>query len=90
MKVDNVALPVLEQLFFGPSSLLTEASFNVQHLEHLNILEFSDMPREFVLSMQPGGQNYWKVQHVPSVRFWGELYDIYKLGELDLIKRLQG
>ena len=37
----------------------------------LEILEFYEMPTEFVLSLQPDeGPDFGKVKHIPSVTFW--------------------
>jgi len=45
--------------------------------------------------MQPnGGEDYWKVKKVSTIRLMyrikGERYQTYKLGDLDLLERLQG
>ena len=60
----------------------------------LEILEFYEMPTEFVLSLQPDeGPDFGKVKHIPSVTFWyrthGEYFKGYKLGDSELLKRPQ-
>jgi disease resistance protein RPM1 len=87
-------LPVLEQLEFGPCPRMNEVFYGIEHLESLKILEFYEMHGEFVLRMQPdGGEDYWKVKKVTTIRFGysikGERYQIYKLGDSDLLERLQ-
>ncbi|XP_059436274.1 disease resistance protein Pik-2-like [Corylus avellana] len=50
------------------------------------ILELQNLP--------DGGEDYWKVKKVTTIRLRyrikGEQYQIYKLGDLDLLERLQG
>lgn len=93
VKIDGGALPLLEELFIGPSPLLKEVPSRIQLLRNLKVLKLFNMPREFVLAMQPvEGRDYWKINHIPSVHFWyrieGESYKSYKLGELDLLELL--
>ena len=52
------------------------------------------MPTKFVLSLQPDeGPDFGKVKHIPSVTFWyrthGEYFKGYKLGDSELLERLQ-
>lgn len=95
LKIDRGALPLLEKLGIGPSPLLKEVPSNVQYLENLKLLKIYQMPRKFVLDMQPGpgSRDYWKVKHIQSVHFCyrveGDVYDIYKLGDPDLLELLQ-
>ncbi|XP_024027725.1 disease resistance protein RPM1 [Morus notabilis] len=94
LEIDEGALPLLEELRIGPSPLLKEVPFGIQHLRNLKVLANYSMPSEFVLSMQPdGGSDYRKVEHVPSVLFWYRVqersYISYKLGEPALLEHLQ-
>lgn len=94
VKIDNGALPLLEKFEFGPSPLMKEMSFDFQYLPSLKALEIFNLPREFVLSLQPdGGPHYWKIQHIPSVKFFYKRsvwkFDVYKLGSSDLLQRLR-
>lgn len=58
VKTDKRALPLLEVLMIGPSPLLEDAFFEIQHLKNLKSFHILDMPREFVLGMHPnGGRN---------------------------------
>ncbi|XP_015866008.2 disease resistance protein RPM1-like [Ziziphus jujuba] len=93
VRIDGGELPLVEELFIGPSPLLEEVPSHIQLLRNLKLLKFCNMPREFVLAMQPvEGRDYWKIKHVPSVHFWyrieGEGYKSYKLGESDLLELL--
>ncbi|XP_024018572.1 putative disease resistance RPP13-like protein 3 [Morus notabilis] len=95
VKIDNGALPLLEKLEFGSFPLMMEpTSFDIQQLTSLKSIEILDMPREFVLGLQPdGGPYYWKIQHAPSVKFCYKNRagkpDVYKLGCSALLQRLQ-
>jgi disease resistance protein RPM1 len=95
VKIERGSLPSLEQLEIGPCPQMKEVPFGIQHLESLKIIDFYEMQREFVLRMQPdGGEDYCKVKKVTTIhlkyRIKGERYQIYKLGDLDLLERLQG
>jgi disease resistance protein RPM1 len=95
VEIDRGSLPGLEQLEIGPCPQMKEVPSGIQHLESLKILDFYEMHREFVLRMQPdGGEDYWKVKKVTTIRLRyrikGERYQIYKLGDSDLLERLQG
>lgn len=95
LKIDKGALPVLENLFLGPHPLMKEVLSDIKHLEKLEFLKAYDMPKEFVLGLQPdGGRDYWKVEHVACVIFCynvvARTYESYKLGDSELLQRLQG
>ncbi|KAE7996420.1 hypothetical protein FH972_001147 [Carpinus fangiana] len=95
VKIDRGSLLGLEQLEIGPCPHMKEVPVGIQHLESLKILDFYEMDREFVLRMQPDrGEDYWKVKKVTTIRLRyrikGERYQIYKLGESNLLERLQG
>ena len=92
--IDEGALPLLETLQIGQSPQLKEVPSGIHHLKSLKNLEFDEMPTEFVLNLQPNeGRDFWKVEHVSSVRIWyriqGENYKIYKLGDEELLELLR-
>ena len=92
--IDEGALPLLEKLVIGECPQLKEVPSGIHHLKSLQILEFDEMPTEFVLSLQPDeGPDFGKVKHIPSVTFWyrtqGENYVGYDLGDSELLERLQ-
>ncbi|KAE7996563.1 hypothetical protein FH972_001275 [Carpinus fangiana] len=95
MEIDKGSLPGLEQLEIGPCPQMKEVPSGIQDLESLKIIDFYEMQREFVLRMQPdGGDDYWKVKKVTTIRLRyrikGERYQIYKLGDSNLLECLQG
>ncbi|KAM3743901.1 hypothetical protein ACB098_06G011000 [Castanea mollissima] len=94
MIIDEGALPFLEFLGIGDCPQLKEVPSAIHHLKSLKKLYFTEMPTEFVLSLQPDeGPDFGKVKHIPSVNFWyrtsGEHYKWYKLGDSELLKRLR-
>ncbi|XP_024027132.1 disease resistance protein RPM1 [Morus notabilis] len=90
VRIDVGALPLLEEFHFGRCALMKEMPSDIQHLSNLKSFSIHDMPREFVVRLQPdGGIDYWKIQHVPSVTFHYYNRGYYKLGSSDLIQHLQ-
>ncbi|KAE7996564.1 hypothetical protein FH972_001276 [Carpinus fangiana] len=95
VEIDRGSLPSLEQLEIGPCPQMKKVPAGIQHLKSLKILDFYEMDKEFVLRMQPDeGEDYWKVKKVTTIhlryRIIGERYQIYKLGDSNLLERLQG
>ncbi|XP_059440343.1 disease resistance protein RPM1-like [Corylus avellana] len=95
VEIDKGSLSSLEQLEIWPCPQMKEVPSGIQYLESLKLIDFYEMQREFVLRMQPdGGEDYWKVKKVTTIRLRyrikGEQYQIYKLGDSDLLERLQG
>ena len=69
--IDEGALPFLEFLEIRECPQLKEVPSGIHHLKSLKELEFTEMPTEFVLSLQPDeGPDFGKVKHIPSVIFW--------------------
>nr|POE88643.1 putative disease resistance rpp8-like protein 4 [Quercus suber] len=92
--IDEGALPLLGKLRIGECPQLNEVPSGIHHLKSLKKLSFEEMPTEFVLSLQPDeGPDFGKVKHIPFVIFWyrthGNYYESYKLGDSELLKRLQ-
>ncbi|PON65807.1 LRR domain containing protein [Trema orientale] len=95
VKIDRGALPLLELFQVEACLLMQEIPSNIEHLPSLKSLQIKDMPKEFVAGLQPnGGLHYSKIKHVPSVSIqykhggWTTFLS-YKLGEPDLLQRLQ-
>jgi disease resistance protein RPM1 len=51
VEIDRGSLPVLEQLEIGPCPQMKEVPSGIQHLKSLKILNFYEIPGEFVLHM---------------------------------------
>nr|XP_023903386.1 disease resistance protein RPM1-like [Quercus suber] len=64
--IDEDALPFLENFEIGDCPQLKEVPSGIHHLKSLKKLSFTEMPIEFVLSLQPDeGPDFWKVKHIP-------------------------
>ena len=92
--IDEGSLPFLERLVIGPCPLLKEVPSSIHHLKSLKLLQFLEMPREFVLSLQPDeGPDFGKVKHIPTVEFMyktkGQHHKVYRIGDPELSERLQ-
>uniref|UniRef100_A0A2N9I5P1 NB-ARC domain-containing protein n=1 Tax=Fagus sylvatica TaxID=28930 RepID=A0A2N9I5P1_FAGSY len=92
--IDKGSLPLLEKLQVGSRTLLKEVPSGIHHLKSLKQLDFRDMPREFVLSLQPDkGPNFWKVKHIPFVHFGyrikGEKYKWLQMPNVSRIFKCQ-
>ncbi|EEF30138.1 Disease resistance protein RPM1, putative [Ricinus communis] len=91
--IDEGGLPVIEELSIGPCPKLKELPSGIHYLRNLKRLEFYDIQREFAIGMQPlGGHEYCKVQNIPLILFYykfkGYTFNQYKLGNINLLKRL--
>ncbi|CBI37305.3 unnamed protein product, partial [Vitis vinifera] len=87
VKIENGALPQVEELEIGPSPQLEEVPHGIYYLRKLKTLAFRDMQEEFELSMIPyRGRNYDIVEHIPNVFFYqrlsGQHYAVQSLRQL--------
>ncbi|XP_034690377.1 disease resistance protein RPM1-like [Vitis riparia] len=87
VKIENGALPQVEELEIGPSPQLEEVPHGIYYLRKLRTLAFRDMQEEFELSMLPyRGRNYDIVEHIPNVFFYqrlsGQHYAVQSLRQL--------
>ena len=90
--IDKGALPRLVTLRIGPCPQLKEVPSDIHLMKSLQHLEFIEMSREFMLSVQPNkGPDFGKVKHIPSVEFWnwvqGEIFHVHDIGDIDLLER---
>ncbi|KDP40944.1 hypothetical protein JCGZ_24943 [Jatropha curcas] len=65
--IEKEAMPSLEKLIFQSCHSLLTVPLGIQHLIHLNVLQFINMPIELIMEMDHGDN--WKVEHVPEVHF---------------------
>ncbi|CAL5416978.1 unnamed protein product [Camellia sinensis] len=70
VKIEEGALPLLENLTIEPSPHLKEVPSGIHHLRNLKTLQFVSMPEELIDRMEPKpnqGKDYWIVEHIPYV-----------------------
>ncbi|BFG14148.1 hypothetical protein CerSpe_004240 [Prunus speciosa] len=73
-RVEEGAMPSLCRLRIGFCSGLTTLPDGLRYLTNLRKLSIFGMPREFHNRIQEDGEDFSKIQHVPSLVI-GELYD---------------
>ncbi|XP_059311532.1 disease resistance protein RPM1-like [Lycium ferocissimum] len=63
------AIPNLEKLVIQRCALLESVPTGIECLLNLKVLEFFDMPDEFIMTLRPEklGADSWKVSHIPEV-----------------------
>ncbi|KAL2511620.1 Disease resistance protein RPM1 [Abeliophyllum distichum] len=84
--VEEDAMPHLEKLVIQRCNLLQRIPRGIEHLIELKVVEFFDMPDEFISTMDPHrlGEDYCKVAHIPEVyyTFWRNGgWEIYPLDQ---------
>ncbi|PRQ19016.1 putative P-loop containing nucleoside triphosphate hydrolase, leucine-rich repeat domain, L [Rosa chinensis] len=81
--IEEGAMPCLEKLIIQRCKCLKKVPSGIEHLTNLKLLEFFDMPDELIMPLHPdGGEDHWKVAHVPAVyySYWrGGGWDVYSL-----------
>ncbi|XP_004300174.1 PREDICTED: disease resistance protein RPM1-like [Fragaria vesca subsp. vesca] len=81
--IEEGAMPQLEKLIIQRCESLKKVPHGIEHLNSLKLLEFFDMPDEFITALNPDdGGDHWKVAHVPAVyySYWrGGGWDVYSL-----------
>ncbi|KAG8391287.1 hypothetical protein BUALT_Bualt01G0172300 [Buddleja alternifolia] len=67
--IEEGATPLLEKLIIQRCGLLERVPVGIERLANMKVLEFFDMPDEFIspLSPEKSGVEYWKVEHIPKV-----------------------
>ncbi|KAK4379653.1 hypothetical protein RND71_001515 [Anisodus tanguticus] len=65
------AVPHLEKLVIQRCPLLESVPTGIECLLNLKVLEFFDMPDEFIMTLRPEklGADSWKVSHIPEVYY---------------------
>ncbi|WJX36564.1 hypothetical protein P8452_24428 [Trifolium repens] len=64
--IDKGTLPSLEYLTMDRIPQLKEVPSGIKHLDNLKVINFTEMPAEFVESIVPdNGKDYWIIKHVP-------------------------
>ncbi|KAJ6943090.1 hypothetical protein NC652_008784 [Populus alba x Populus x berolinensis] len=67
--VQQGAMPCLEKLIVQSCKEMKRVPSGIEHLTTLKVLEFFNMPKELIMTLQPSEENgdYLKVAHVPDV-----------------------
>ncbi|KAJ6347736.1 hypothetical protein OIU76_004259 [Salix suchowensis] len=67
--VEQGAMPCLEKLIVQSCKELKRLPTGIEHLATLKVLEFFNMPKELIMTLQPNEEqgDYLKVAHVPDV-----------------------
>ncbi|KAI4314537.1 hypothetical protein L6164_027435 [Bauhinia variegata] len=88
MVVEEGAMPGLKKLIIQRCKSLKQVPSGIEFLTKLKAIEFFDMPDELIDALCPnGGEDYWRVAHVPSVysMYWRsggwDVYSLETLGE---------
>ncbi|CAA2953408.1 disease resistance RPM1-like [Olea europaea subsp. europaea] len=84
--IEEGAMPHLKKLIIQRCNLLEGVPEGIEHLSELKVLEFFDMPDEFVVPISPEklGEDYWKIAHIPEVHhtYWRNgCWEVYPLDE---------
>ncbi|KAL6180958.1 hypothetical protein ACLB2K_047616 [Fragaria x ananassa] len=78
--IDEGAMPCLEKLIIQRCESLKKVPHGIEHLNSLKLLEFFDMPDEFITALNPDcGEDHWRIAHVPAV-----YYSYWKVGGWDV------
>ncbi|KAL2514228.1 disease resistance protein RPM1-like [Forsythia ovata] len=77
-------MPHLEKLIIQRCKSLEGVPEGIERLADLKVLEFFDMPDEFIvpLSQEKHGEEYWKIEHIPEVNhtYWRNgCWEVYPL-----------
>nr|GMC85082.1 disease resistance protein RPM1-like [Ipomoea batatas] len=68
--VEEGAMPLLEELSLYECKLLEQLPFGIQHLSKLNSIGFMNMNDSLMLSLEPNGENYSKISHIPHIQIY--------------------
>lgn len=83
MIIEEGAMPGLKKLIVQRCKSFKQVPLGIEHLTKLKKIEFFDMPEELITALRPnGGEDYWRVQHVPVVysTYWRDGgWDVYSL-----------
>ncbi|KAG8391260.1 hypothetical protein BUALT_Bualt01G0169600 [Buddleja alternifolia] len=63
--IEDGATPLLEKLIIQRCNLLKSVPLGIERLINMKVLEFFDMPNEFILPLS--GNEYWKIAHILEV-----------------------
>ncbi|KAK0590181.1 hypothetical protein LWI29_023644 [Acer saccharum] len=84
IQIEIGAVQSVEKLSIQRCKLLEKVPLGIEHLSKLKLLEFFDMPHEFLKTLRPDaqGEDYWRVKHIPEVysTYWRDGgWEVYPL-----------
>ncbi|CAI9764677.1 unnamed protein product [Fraxinus pennsylvanica] len=90
--IEEGAMPHLEKLIIQRCNSLEGVPVGIENLSELKVLEFFDMPDEFIGLISPAkhGEDYWKIAHIPEVHhtYWRNgCWEVYPLEEEQAIEK---
>ncbi|XP_019164378.1 PREDICTED: disease resistance protein RPM1-like isoform X5 [Ipomoea nil] len=65
--VEEGAIPLLEELGLVNCKLLEQVPLGIQHLSKLNSIQFTSLNDKLMLTLEPNGENYTKISHIPHI-----------------------
>ncbi|CAA7023682.1 unnamed protein product [Microthlaspi erraticum] len=68
--VEEGSMPCLRKLIICDCKKLKELPDGLKYITSFKELEIKEMNREWTKKLVPGGEHYYKVQHIPSVQFF--------------------
>ncbi|KAL2514238.1 Disease resistance protein RPM1 [Forsythia ovata] len=86
------AMPHLEKLLVQRCNSLEVVPEGIECLTHMKVLEFFDMPDEFIVPLSLGnlGKEYWKISHIPEVyhTYWRNgCWEVHPLDKKQTIEK---
>ncbi|KAB5564277.1 hypothetical protein DKX38_004331 [Salix brachista] len=85
-------IPCLQKLIILGCRLLRRVPFGIQHLPELKVLDFVDMPDDFIKRLRPdegGGGDYLKIRNIPEVYCTHQIngnWEAYSVGSFKKVK----
>ncbi|XP_017972645.1 PREDICTED: disease resistance protein RPM1 [Theobroma cacao] len=84
VQVQVGAMPRVQKLSIQRCKSMEKVPLGIEYLTKLNVLEFFDMPHEFIrtLRLDEHGEDYWRVAHIPEVysTYWRDgAWEVYSL-----------
>ncbi|KAL2491535.1 Disease resistance protein RPM1 [Abeliophyllum distichum] len=84
--IEEGAMPHLEKLIIQRCNSLKGVPEGIKRLADLKVLEFFDMPDQFIVPLSPEklGEDYWKIAHIPEVyhTYWRNgCWEVHPLDE---------
>ncbi|KAL2514239.1 putative disease resistance protein [Forsythia ovata] len=88
----NGSMPHLEKLIVQRCNFLEVVPEGIECLANMKVLEFFDMPIEFILPLSLGnlGTEYWKIAHIPEVyhTYWrNDCWEVHPLDKKETTEK---